>query len=237
MREIVPGLRLIDEIGDGVHCYLWEWQGGLTLIDTGHPRDATTILAALRKHGYTAHNIRRILITHADLDHSGAAAELKMATGAPIACHAVEKPLLEAPWKRQAAFLPLRPIIWGITRFPDFAYRPVVPDELLVDGQLLPEGFTVVHTPGHSPGHISLLHRKRRLLICGDALVNSRGKLRANTGFFTTDKDNAERSVWRLAKKHGDDFETMVFGHGPPILQNGGKRVKALASRIFSAEV
>ncbi|MCB0085233.1 MAG: MBL fold metallo-hydrolase [Caldilineaceae bacterium] len=237
MREILPGLRVINEIGDNVHCYLWEWRGGVTLIDAGHPRDAQPILAALRTQGYAAHTVRRIIVTHADLDHSGGVAELQAATGAAVACHAVEKPFLEHPWRRQAAFLPLRPLIWALTRFPGYQYRPVTPDELLVDGQQLPEGFTVVHTPGHSPGHISLLHKERRFLICGDALVNTRGKLRANTGPFTPDRENAQRSVWKLAKKYGDEFEAMVFGHGPPILQNSGKRVKALASRIFSAEI
>lgn len=237
MREILPGLRVIDEIGENVHCYLWEWQGGITLIDAGHPNDAATILRTLRKHGYADHNLRRIIITHVDVDHSGGAARLQQATGAKVACHAVESEYLQAPWRRQAAFWPLRPIIWALTRFPDYGYIPLQADELLVDGEELAEGFTVIHTPGHSPGHISLLHRERRFLICGDALVNTRGRLRANVGLFTTDKENAERSIWKLAKKYGDDFETMVFGHGPPILQNGGKRVKALVSQLFSEAV
>ncbi len=237
MREIVPGLWLIDEIGETVHCYLWQWQEGITLIDAGHPKDAALILATLRKHGYADHTLRRIIVTHVDLDHTGGVAAIKRATGAKVACHAVEKAALEQPWRRQAKFLLLRPLIWIATRFPDYRYTSVTADELLVDGQQLPEGFTVVHTPGHSPGHISLLHKERRLLICGDALVNTRGKLRPNTSLFTTDKDNALRSIWKLAKKHGDDFETMVFGHGPPILQNGGKRVKALVSQLFSTDV
>jgi hypothetical protein len=48
---------------------------------------------------------------------------------------------------------------------------------------------------------------------------------------------NAQRSIWKLAKKYGDDYETVVFGHGPAIMSNGGKKVKALASQVFSAEV
>lgn len=237
MREILPGLWMIDEIGETVHCYLWEWQGGITLIDSGHPRDAGTILQTLRQHGYADHSVRRIIVTHADLDHTGGLAQLKRATGAQVACHAVEKRFLEHPGERQAAFWPLRPLIWAITWLPAYQCTPVTPDELVVDGQLLPEGFTVVHTPGHSPGHISLLHREKRFLICGDALVNTRDKLRVNVGLFTTDKENAQRSVWKLAKKYGDDFEAMVFGHGSPILQNGGKKVKALVSQLFSANV
>jgi glyoxylase-like metal-dependent hydrolase (beta-lactamase superfamily II) len=237
MREITNGLWQIDEIGDQVHCFFWEWREGVTLIDTGYPGKAETILIALRNRGYADHNLRRIIVTHADVDHSGSVAQLKRATGATVACHTVEKPFLEHPHRRQVAALPLRPLLWFLGHLPAFAPLPVTPDELLVDGQVLPEGFTVVHTPGHTPGHISLLHKANRFLISGDALVNTRNRLRPNTGPFTADRENAQRSVWRLAKKHGDDFEIIVFGHGPPILQNGGKRVKALASRIFSSEV
>lgn len=236
MREIIPNLWQIDEIGDDVHCFLWKWSEGVTLIDTGYPGKAETILAALRKQGYAPHQVRRIIITHADVDHTGSVYALQRATGAPVACHTVEKVYLESPRRRQAASLFLRPILWLLSWVPNFWPAAVTPDQLLVDGQLLPEGFTVIHTPGHTPGHIALLHKEQRFLISGDALVNTRNRLRPNTGPFTPDLYNARRSVWWLAKKYGDDFETIVFGHGPAILQNGGKRVKALASRIFSTE-
>lgn len=237
MHKITTGLWQIDEIGDTVHCFLWEWREGVTLIDTGYPGSAEAILIALRAKGYADHNLRRIIITHADLDHTGSVAQLKRATGAKIACHVVEKPFLEQPRRRRAGSWLLQPVLWLLACFPGFSPQPITPDELLVDGQLLPEGFTVVHTPGHTPGHIALLHKAQRFLISGDALVNTRNQLRPNTSPFTTDRENAQRSIWRLAKKHADDFEIIVFGHGPPILQNGGKRVKALASRIFSTEV
>lgn len=237
MKEIIPGLWEIDEIGDAVHCYLWEWEEGLTLIDTGFPRDAKTILDALIRHGHPHHRVRRIIVTHADLDHTGGLAQIRRATRAPVACHAVEKELLEYPWRRRPGAFWMRPVLWLAGQLPGYQQRPVTPDELLVDGQTLPEGFTVIHTPGHTPGHISLLHRERRLLIAGDALSNRGGKLRPPNGIYTTDMDNARRSLWKLAKKYGDDFETVVFGHGPPILNHGGKRVKALVSRLFATEV
>jgi glyoxylase-like metal-dependent hydrolase (beta-lactamase superfamily II) len=119
----------------------------------------------------------------------------------------------------------------------NFNPLPVVPDELYVDGQSLPEGFIVVHTPGHTPGHISLLHRQRRLLIAGDALNNRGGKLGLPPAIFTPDMENARRSIWKLAKKYGDDIDTIVFGHGPPIMQNGGQRLKSMMSQMYSTEV
>ena len=237
MKQVIPGLWIIDEIGEGVHCYLWEWEQGYTLIDTGFPKDARTILDALVSNKVALHNLRRIIITHADPDHSGGLAQLKRATQAQIVCHAVEREYLEFPQRRRVSAWYMRLPLLAASLVPSYHLRAVVPDVLVVDGQELPEGFLVVHTPGHSPGHISLLHRGRRLLIAGDALSNRDGKLRVNGSKFTADLPNAQRSIWKLAKRYGDDFETVVFGHGPPLQTNGGKRIKGLASEMFSSEV
>ncbi len=237
MKQIVPNLYVFDEIGEHVHCYLWEWSGGVTLIDAGLPSSGETIAKALVANGYPLHQVKRIIVTHCDADHMGGAAALKRATGAVVVCHSVEKALLEQPGKRKAAKLWLRPLFALAKLAPDLRARPVSPGDLVVDGQELPEGFVVVHTPGHTPGHIALLHRGRRLLIAGDALNNRRGKLGVPPAAFTPDMKNAKRSVWKLAKKHGDEIDVVVFGHGEPLLSNGGARIKALASTIFSAEV
>lgn len=237
MKQIIPGLWQLEEIGDDVHCYLWEWEEGYSLIDTGLPKDAKTILRTLAAQRIPFHQVRRILVTHADLDHTGGLAALKRATGAQVVCHTVEKEYLEHPLRRQPSAWFMRLPYRVMTLLPEYTLRAVTPDELVVDGQELPEGFTVVHTPGHTPGHISLLHRTRRLLIAGDALSNRSGKLQPPLGFYTPDKLNAQRSIWKLAKRYGDDFEAVAFGHGPAILNHGGKRVKGLASQIFSTDV
>ena len=237
MKAIIPGLWDVDEIGDAVHCYIWEWQGGLTLIDTGMPNHVHTVLDAITGHGWALHNVRRIIITHGDTDHMGGAAKLKKATGAVVGCHSVDKVLLEDPSKRKPAALWLRPLFAAMRLSPNFNPLPVPVDELYVDGQVLPEGFIVVHTPGHTPGHISLLHRERRLLVAGDALNNRGDKLGLPPPVFTPDMENARRSIWKVAKKYGDDIDTIVFGHGPPIMQNGGHRIKAMMSQIYSTEV
>ena len=237
MKQIIPGLWEIDEIGDTVHCYLFEWKEGLTLIDAGYPGDIHKILDALVAKGLALHSVRRIIITHGDIDHVGATAKLKRSTGAVVGCHGVEKVLLEHPGKRVPAALWLRPF-WPLMRvLPQYSVLPVTPDELYVDGQTLPEGFIVVHTPGHTAGHISLLHRQKRLLIAGDALNNRGGRLQLPPALFTPDMTNAQRSVWKLAKKYGDDFDVAVFGHGEPILQNASHRIKAMVSQIFSTEI
>lgn len=237
MKQIVPGLYSIDEIGDVVHAYLWQWDQGVTLIDTGMPNSGPRIMDALVRNGYPLHQLRRIILTHVDADHMGSAAELKRATRAPVACHTVEKVVAEKPSLRQPTSIALRPLFRLASLLPPLHVHPVTPDELLIDGQELPEGLTVVHTPGHTAGHISLLDRKRRILIVGDALNNRNGKLKIPGSTFTPDMKSAQRSVWKLAKKYGDEIDVVVFGHGEPILANGGARIQSLASQIFSSEI
>src|SRR4051812_7907131 len=103
MKQVIPGLWVIDEIGDDVHCYLWKWEQGYALIDTGFSKDAPTIIDALIKNKVALHSIRRIIVTHADPDHTGGLAQLKRATQASVVCHAVEKEYLEHPLRRQTS--------------------------------------------------------------------------------------------------------------------------------------
>ncbi len=239
MQQIVPGLWDIDEIGSMVHAYLWQWgETDLTLIDCGMPGDEVKILAALRANGFDPAHIRRIIITHADVDHMGSLGALKQTVKAPVACHSVEKDWMEHPTRRSPAKTlvgyAIRPLQLLVGLLPKFRVAPVRPDQLLMDGQALAqEGFTVIHTPGHTPGHISLLHKEGRFLIVGDALANWRNKLGGPSVLFTPDPFNAQRSIWKLAKKYANDIDTVVFGHGPPILSHGGERIKQHAAEIY----
>lgn len=240
MREILPGLWDIDEIGPMVHCYLWQWEQGVSLIDMGTPGNADKILGAVRQLGYQPQDVKRLILTHADVDHVGSLKALKRATGAPIACHTVEKALLEHPERRGPASTPIgyviRPLFALARLTPTFRVEPITPDELYVDGDKLPEGFTLIHTPGHTPGHIALLHPEKRFLIAGDALNTRGGPLAPPPPIFTPDVENAHRSIWKLWKKYGEDYDTIVFGHGAPIQGNAAVAVKGLVDQLFETE-
>ena len=165
---------------------------------------------------------------------------MKRATGAQVICHTVEKEFLEHPGRRKPAKTPLglllRPIFALAMLFPQYRVEPLTPDRTHVDGDKLPEGFTIIHTPGHTPGHISLLHPEKRFLIAGDALHNRGGKLGAPPPLFTPDVEYSHLSIWKLAKKYGNDFDVAVFGHGPPIREKAGEAFNAFAVQLFETE-
>ena len=109
--------------------------------------------------------VKYIINTHGHMDHIGANAKIKEATGAKILIHEDDRNLLSSPVKNLAIF-------WGkMTKSPPA-------DRLLKDGEIIPLGqlrLKVIHTPGHTRGSICLLVDDR--LFTGDTLLrNSIGR-------------------------------------------------------------
>jgi glyoxylase-like metal-dependent hydrolase (beta-lactamase superfamily II) len=97
-------------------------------------------------------------------------------------------------------------------------------DHELVDGEVLPVGggLRVVHTPGHSPGHVSLLHEPSGVLITGDAIWNVL-RLRWPVKAFCTDVAMTQRTASVL----GDlEYSTAAFTHGPQVTDRARERVR-----------
>jgi glyoxylase-like metal-dependent hydrolase (beta-lactamase superfamily II) len=92
--------------------------------------------------------------------------------------------------------------------------------------------FTVIDTPGHSRGHVSFFREEDKVLIAGDALVNmnlltTRVGLNLPPGLFTTDREQAKRSLYKI---HDLNARIICFGHGP-VLHNSGQ-VEALIKKL-----
>ena len=169
--EIIPNVHLIP--GITANPYLLIDADGLTLIDTGIPGSSRKILRYMAKLGYKPGDLKRILLTHADMDHVGGLAALKTASGARVYAHAIEAEAMAAGHPSR----PLKPrntlmkVVFALTgRL--FRTRPFQVDERLADGQVLPilGGLRVVETPGHTPGHISLYAPSAGILFVGDFL-------------------------------------------------------------------
>ena len=116
---------------------------------------------------------------------------------------------------------------------PGFAAAPV--GVRLVDGQLLgvAGGLRVLHTPGHSPGHVSFLHEPSRLLITGDAIFNIRGPRWPVKAFCTDFQLNRQ-----TARLLGDlDYTMAAFTHGPELRDSPREAIRDFLRREASGAV
>ncbi len=231
---IVPGLHLVDGMQNGVvNAYVWERpDGGLTLIDAGMPKDAAKILAFGRRLGLE--RLDRIIATHGDIDHVGGLAEVQAATGARVICHAVEKDVVEGRKPREmgrSAAARLYGPLFNVVSRSMLGYRPVSRvDELVLDKAVLPEGFQVVHVPGHTAGQIALFEPQRGILIAADALNNRNDRLGEPPAIATPLPAVARESIRKLARLPG--VQVIVFGHGQPITVNAAQRLSAFADSL-----
>lgn len=218
--EILPNVHLIP--GVVANPYLIIDPDGLTLIDAGLSRGGKKILAYIAGLGRAPADLRRIVITHADADHTGGLAALKAASGAQVYASPVEAEAIAAGGSsRELKLSGLRRLLFKVA---DLVYkpRPVRVDELVSDGQELPVlgGLRVVATPGHTPGHISLFAPSAGVLFGGDSMVSENGVLRPSRGFNTWDEDRALESVQLQAALGA---RIVCVGHGPVVSEAAGK--------------
>jgi glyoxylase-like metal-dependent hydrolase (beta-lactamase superfamily II) len=145
---------------------------GLTLVDTGLPRSSQKILDYIATLGKSAHDVKRIIITHSDLDHIGCLADLHKLTGARTYASQVEaSAIANGKPSRQIkpAGFSMRRLMFTILG-PFMRAKPFQVDEILADGQVLPilGGLRVVATAGHTPGHLSFYAPISVVLFCGE---------------------------------------------------------------------
>src|SRR5262249_44980565 len=217
--------RIPTSVGDLVNTFaLRDPDGSVTLVDAGlRWSGSRRILAGLAAVGIRPADVTRIVVTHAHVDHAGGLARLVAATGA-----LGTSPERDAIYLREGR----TPRTDRSTRTARIAARltprklPRVPvAEEVAHGTVLPVagGLRVVHTPGHTPGHVSLLHEPSGVLICGDAVFNVRG-LRWPPSWLCTDPTRNRRSADVL----GDlDYEVAAFTHGPEVRHQAREAVRA----------
>ena len=141
----------------GCNCSILgdETSGEAIVVDPGY--DIPRILEALTKHKLT---VRKILVTHAHIDHIASAQRLKEITGAPILYNQADLPLV-AMMDVQAGWLGL-PVP-----------NVLPPDHSPADGEVVDVGGisgSILYTPGHSEGSLCLYVPKEHLLLAGDTL-------------------------------------------------------------------
>jgi glyoxylase-like metal-dependent hydrolase (beta-lactamase superfamily II) len=196
------------------NAFLVEADDGWTLVDVGWARAPARIADAVARLGGRVTDIRRIVVTHAHPDHVQGAAEMRARTGAELLVHAGDAAWLRAgrvpPAGRQGALGRL------IDRLPRLHWAPVAEDGTLVDGEVV-GGLEVIHTPGHSPGHVVLLHQPTRTLLTGDAVFHRSARPGQGPAALAADATARDASLRRLPA----DVAAVGFAHGSPLTGDG----------------
>ena len=194
---------------------LVETERGPVLIDVGPQGALEGLRTHLRSLGYELEDVWLVLVTHHDGDHAGGLAELLEAVDAVVATHRDEAPYLTGerdPIKGD-----------GGDRYP-----PVDVDLELTGGVRIPTlagPMEVLETPGHAPGHVSLLFPEDGFLIAGDALVADGDEpLSGPKPHFTPDLERALESVGKLADR---EIDHVVCFHGGYV-DRGSERLREI---------
>jgi glyoxylase-like metal-dependent hydrolase (beta-lactamase superfamily II) len=182
-----------------VSAYVLARRGEATIVDTGVAGSEGDIEASLGVLDMGWADVSHVIVTHLHPDHQGSLpAVMDLATGATGYAGAGD--------------------IAGISS----------PRDLVAvgDGDHVFD-LAIIETPGHTPGHISVLDPAGGLLIAGDALNGADGGVIGANPDFSSDMDMAAASVQKLAEL---SFATVVFGHGEPVIGNASAQVAELAS-------
>jgi glyoxylase-like metal-dependent hydrolase (beta-lactamase superfamily II) len=224
---IGPGVYRIPTAGDYINSFAFvEEDGSVTLVDTGMPWGGRAIRNGLRESGKRPEDVQRVVLTHAHGDHAGSAASLLPTTSARGASVHLD----DAEFVDRGSPPPASGVGKILQRLPGFGWKPVPVAESLTDGDVLDVagGLQVHHTPGHTPGHISLLHPDSGVLITGDAIFNMAGRMTWPVKAFCTSLPLNKRSAAVLADL---DYRVAAFTHGPHIDESARETVRGFLRR------
>ena len=165
----------------------WD-KDNLVLIDAGFPDQIDGILNAIRNAGFRAEALTHLVITHQDWDHIGCIMELqRIAPKLKVLAHEEEIPYIDGrktPIKLAARLarqdnLTLKEQERYKKQKVFYDSQRIVVSQGVQDKEIIPicGGIEVVHTPGHTPGHIALYLRQSRIMVCGDAATVKEGQL------------------------------------------------------------
>lgn len=233
MAQISDGVYSMGhQKGGQVRAFLLDDGTDLTLIDTLFETDARLVLEQIKRIDRTVNDLKHILLTHAHRSHLGGLAELKRMSGATVYAHEWEADIIAGERKAQAPpRLLLRPYAGYLRVYPlqvAFAlgldsHPPCPVDRTLEDGDQV-GSVQVLHTPGHSPGHLSFYWPERRVLFAGDA-VCTWPSFGAGWPALNLNLVQHHASLSRMAKL---DAQVVGVGHGDPITRGAAARLRSL---------
>ncbi|MED2040079.1 MBL fold metallo-hydrolase [Bacillus wiedmannii] len=202
--EIAKGVEMLQlEFQEFIIHPILLWDDEMAvLIDTGFPGQFEDIQVEMERVGIPVDKLKVVILTHQDIDHIGSLPELLQRCGSNIKvyAHELDKPYIEGE-------LPL--LKDGNVENPPKGKV----SNTVIDGQELPYcgGIQILHTPGHTPGHISLYLKQSKTLIAGDSMYSVNGKLGGIHAPTTLNVKEAQQSLKRYSNL---DIESVVCYHG-----------------------
>ena len=228
-----------------VAAWVIEGDDGHVLVDTGI--DTPPARGALREGaerlGVTPASLRHVVLTHAHIDHYGLAGPVRAWSGARLWMHAREDALARrfvGDWPHERAVVaasfrasgipaPLAEALLAASDRIHVRYEYFAPDALLQgDAGPLPPGggWEWILTPGHSPGHVTLFHPARRILIAGDHVLP---RISPNIGADLYAEDPLADYLASLRRLRDLPVDVVLPSHGEPFHDLAG-RVDAIVA-------
>ncbi|WP_256992179.1 MBL fold metallo-hydrolase [Paenibacillus sp. XY044] len=202
-----------------IHPVVIRDEHSYVLVDTGMPGCYEKIVELMSQAGVDPAVPHSIILTHQDIDHVGGLPQFK-GEGVEVYAHAEDqpyidglKPMIKFSPDRKKGLLESLPAHLADAFETTFSGKVANVTRLLSDGEKLPfgGGLTVIYTPGHTPGHISLYHELSKTLITGDAMVVHNGELQGPNPPVTPNMDEAMRSI---TKFKAYPIENVICYHG-----------------------
>ena len=219
LNETTSGLNKTITFRD-VNCYLIKTSDGYILIDTGYSNQRMKIENALDNAGVQPGNLKLILQTHGDFDHTGNSRYLREKYQSKIAMHKADLGMVENGelfYSRGSRNIIIRMLVKAMLPLLKLNLKKedhFTPDIYLEEGDDLSEygfGAKVVHLPGHSRGSIGF-HTKENNLFIGDILENI-GKKGPIKGSLMDNLEDFNASIDKLKTL---TIKTVYPGHGKP---------------------
>lgn len=215
-------------------------KGIVILVDTGYPGQLPQIRQAIEDAGVPFDKVSMVILTHHDIDHIGSLSSIikEPPNSVKVLAHKEEEAYIngvKTPIKLaqlEANFNSLSDDMKIIYKKLKAGFEGCKTDvnKTLIDGEELPYcgGIEVIHTPGHTLGHICLYLKQLKILIAGDILAVEDGILVKAPDFINFDADLNMKSLKKLTEY---DIETVICYHGGLYKNNTNKCIAELAKK------